>query len=214
MPTDRERIARLEGLLSSLLEDTRLGATLEGPLPVSDSHMGLRLADGTRYYLAGAIRAVNSAATMTPLADYLLAVPIYIASPIHTDRLSIRVSVAATGNGRLGIYDSSPDFYPSNLIKEMGAFTTGTTGFKNADPSVKVFLSRGLKWLVVVLDATPTINKVPENSIWEILGRGQSLLSFGAGWRVAYTYAALPSMFPVGAVKRQSLPLIFMRTLK
>lgn len=196
-----EKIARLEALVHRLLQDYRIGSSLMGPFPSADSAVGLRRA-GSYYHLSNTLNVQPTLTTNAPSANYLYAVPFYTPSPVIADRIAILgVSAGDAGNARLGIYDSDRNCYPSRLLLDAGTVDTSSTGLKAI--TIRQGLARGLKWLVAVFNATPTVRTVDVAGpgIWSPLGVNPSTLRPFGGWYKSFNYAALPSVYPSGGTE-------------
>jgi hypothetical protein len=213
--TFEDRLRRVESQLGALLEDARLGESMLGPFPVSESSMSLRRVDGTQCYVPGVFGPPSAWGTNSWAKDILMVFPFYVGSPINTDRFSFNVTVAAAGDLRMGVYDSSTDLYPTHLIKDVGISTHNSTGWLNIDFN-KVLLTRGLKWIAMVQQGAPTLTTVLPADVWAILGRTQSIAQC-CGWFKAFGYAALPSVFPADAETMSGasgIPFVEVRLVK
>lgn len=225
MPTLEERLQRLEfqlkrlqrfeSQLGTLLEDSRIGDALLGPLPEAPSSMSLRHR-GDEYYLGGCLAIRPTFDTLVVAANRLYAIPFYMPSvPNMADRIAVRVTSAAGTLARLGIYDEGENLYPGRLLDDSGTVATNGTGIKTI--TIRKGLSRGLKWLAAVFNGTPTMFSLNGGSVgtWAVLGAVASAdwEDFLVGWSVEFGYAALPAKFPdvSGATKRLQEPVIALR---
>ncbi len=207
-----EKVKRLEGQVNRLLQDYRIGQTLTGPFPVSESHMGLRRANGVNYYVAGVVTPPTTSSTSAFGANFLHTVPFYVASPVFADRLAFYVAGAVAGTGRIGIYESNANLYPTKLIVDAGAVSLSGVAWRTID-FPKVRLRRGLNWIAYVANVSSTLNIVSPADSWEVLGRTLSATAYLSGWYKAFTYAVLPAMFPTGGAAVQTTPLVLVRLL-
>ena len=207
--TLERRVDSLESQLSRLLQDERIGESLEGALPISDTFMGYRYRDGSRYYMAGVVGAVSANSAFNPTANKLWAVPLLVAEPVSVDRIACDVTTLAVGNARLGIYRDI-GLYPGSLLLDSGAFNIGSSGFKTQTigPSR---LTRGLWWLAFLTEVAPVLNGVPASAAWNLLGHDATIGGYGIGWNVTQTYGVLPVIFPSGGAIQSTGPLIRVR---
>jgi hypothetical protein len=81
--------------------------------------------------------------------------PIYVEQTTTFDRLQIYVnSVVGTVEVRLGIYDSSTTYEPSNLVVDAGTISRTTSG--GSSVTISQTLSAGLYWLAFCQQTAPT----------------------------------------------------------
>lgn len=215
LDTDHERrLQQLESQLGRLLRDRRVGATLTGPFPVTESFMGYRRITG-RYYCPGTVAAIQDATRdMAVVANRLYALPFLVAEKMSLNRLATYTKSGATGNVRMGVYRSNNALSPTQLVKGSGSVGVGaSSNVHNFSPPIS--LSRGLYWIAAVFSGTPTMYRLPyeQGVTWEILGRTLGISnSMRPGWRSAHSFAALPVVFPLGTLTAvQDLPIMWVR---
>ncbi|KKL88306.1 hypothetical protein LCGC14_1926060 [marine sediment metagenome] len=201
-------------LLGKLIGDDTLGNVLMGPFPGSAPPQVFRLDDGS-FYLGGTLGTWPTADTFGLSVNRLYALPFYMpAMPNFMDEIAIEVStinVGGAGNARLGVYDDNGSLYPGKLIKDAGTVITGLLGPHIT--TVNESTPRGLKWLVLVVDIAVELRLtglLQSAGSWAMLGTGPG----GPGpprigYRAAFTYAPLPILYPSGATKVGSIPLVY-----
>ncbi len=202
-------------LLGKLIGDQTLGNTLMGPFPSAASAQMLRRTDGD-FYQSGTVGVYPAAATLGIVADKLHALPFYMPqTPNFVDEIAIEVStinVGGAGNVRLGIYEDDGSLYPGKLIKDAGTAITGLLGPHKL--TVNETMPRGLKWLVAVFDVAVALRTTAITQSaggWAMLGvLSTNLNSLMLGWWTGFSYAPLPSVFPAGATKEGSLPILYL----
>lgn len=211
MSTVEQRLHALEEKLGTLLEDSRIGDSLGGPLPVSESFMGLRrVSSSSRYIVATTSHPVSGWGSGPYSADMIRAYPFYVATPANADRLSFHITTVASGGyGRMGIYNSSKNLYPTELVVDAGQESLDATGWRNI-AFEKKRLTRGLKWIAILLQYQPVLTELPDNTVWAPLGR-TTAAPIQSGWGVAYSYGALPDVYPEGGTYRSGTPLMLIR---
>lgn len=112
--------------------------------------------------------------TQVLIADRIVAVPFLVARALTIDRLAIQMIAEDAGKiARLGIYQDGTNLCPGALVKDYGTVSVAGPGVVAA--SADQSLNKGLYWLVVVSNGTPTIRHlVPA---WDPLGVSSSNLS-------------------------------------
>lgn len=164
--------------------------------------------------------ACGPAANFTPNAgvtaiNTLFAVPFFPRRAGSIDRLAFEVTTAIAGNARAGIYapKGNTNLYPGALIVDGGEISISTNGVKAA--TINTLLSEFLCWAVYVESGDAAIRRAALTDLPPVLGMPSTL---GAAvprnsLSVAFTYAALPSTFPTGAVQVaiSNVPLISVR---
>jgi len=156
----------------------------------------------------------STALTATAVSiNRLRAYPFVPAKDMTLDQIAINVTVAGTlANARFGVYADDGNLYPGARLVETGALAS-TAGVKVTPISVPV-LGGELYWLAEANDVSITLRTVPLVEALPILGFGADLgTAPGIGWDVAFTYAALPATYPVGATVQVAAPIpaIFVR---
>jgi len=162
------------------------------------------------WYFPG-MKAATALTTGAPTANVLRAFP-FVAPRRGAvlDRIGINVTTLLAGSTRLGIYRtvSESNLYPGDLLLDAGQVDTGTAGVKTL--TINQALDPGRIYHAgIVSNAAPTLRCIA------LAGVGISLLGFGAafpttptlGLSVAFTYAALPTPFPAGAVAITAVPV-------
>lgn len=92
------------------------------------------------------------------VANEILAIPFIVARALTVDRLAIHVTIAAAGGAiaRLGIYEDGANLYPGDLVLDAG--TVAVDGAAVVAATINQALTKGLYWLAIVSDNTPTVN--------------------------------------------------------
>lgn len=117
------------------------------------------------------------------------------------DRLGFDNGTLGTFNVRVAVYNATSDsnFYPSSLIVDSGAISTGgTTGLKSA--TVSAALTGGkLYWLALNAASGIDIRGIPADQVRPFLGTSTSLARDGyTHLSVTRAHAAFPSTFTAG----------------
>ena len=136
--------------------------------------------------------ASNAAIT----ADRLYAIPFNVARDITIDRLAVHVSNADAGNPnvRLGIYNLGANLRPGTLLNDVGTINAGSTGVKAAVISGDQALTKGMYFLAVVCDGTPSFRCCKPALHPLGLPSSNFAETFGV-WMSTFSYAALPDPF-------------------
>jgi hypothetical protein len=165
-----------------------------------------------RRYAAGAIGA-TAIATGAAVANVLRVLPFIPPTTITVDRISCYVSTLVAGKVRLGIYANGDNLYPSTLLADSGELDTGTTGIKDA--TISASLTAGtLYWIGYNANAAATYRALATAALAPILGLlNATTPTWGVGWTVAYTYAALPANYPGSAtvLAGGTMPIVAVR---
>jgi hypothetical protein len=132
------------------------------------------------------------------------------ASPFPEDRggtidelaFYLSTNAPAGAKARMGVYSNSGSkiLYPTTLVLDAGEIAIDTGGGGLRIISVSLSLDPNtLYWLAWVCtgSADPAIFQTDDMAIF---GQGSNVSGRGEGLKVAFTYAALPDPFPVGAV--------------
>jgi hypothetical protein len=123
------------------------------------------------------------------------------------------VSTLAAGKVRLGIYSNGANLYPDALLADSGELDTGATGIKDA--TISAALTAGtLYWIGYCANAAATYRALAIGSLAPILGLlNNATPTWGMGWTVGYTYAALPSVYPGSAtvLAGATMPIVAVR---
>lgn len=129
-------------------------------------------------------------------ANTLYAVPLYVLRDMSFSAFTVQVTnLAADASARLGVYNDGTNLYPGTLVSDLGVVSVATTGLKTITPGSPIALTKGLYWLAVVSDGTPSLGGW--NPAITPLG-GTDTTDINYGWNVAFTYAALPTPFTAG----------------
>jgi len=136
----------------------------------------------------------GTSGTVAISASKLYALPIIVARDITVDRIAIEVTGAVAANARLGIYNNGTNLVPGTRLLDAGEVSVATTGIKAA--TISQSLTKGIYWLVVVSNGTPTLRKVDAQT-WTVIGDTAADFTKSAiAYRSNFTYAALPASFP------------------
>lgn len=157
---------------------------------------------------------VESVTTFTMVADVIYALPFFVARNLTIDRLRLEVTAEVAGKiARLGIYANGTNLYPGALVVDAGTVSVNAVAVVAA--TISESLTKGLYWIVIASDDTPTIRSAITS--WPMLGQGTShLTAYGRwGWmKAAVGSGALADLFATGAsVTGSSLPHILPRLL-
>lgn len=165
-----------------------------------------------RRYPAGAI-AATAITTVAAVANVLRVLPFIPPSAMTADRISCYVSTLLAGKVRLGIYANGTNLYPAALLAESGELDTGATGIKDA--TISAALAAGvLYWIGYCANAAATYRALATASLAPIMGLlNNATPTWGVGWTVGYTYAALPANYPGSAtiLAGGTMPIVAVR---
>ena len=212
----QSQLNRQQNLLSALIGDRTLGNTLLGPFPSGLSSVSLRRTDG-HLYSGGSISTLDATTVVGIFDGDIVAIPFYLpAMPNLVDEIVIKVTTAEVGkNARMGVYADDGSLYPGRRLLDAGEVSIGTTGLKKL--SVDESLPRGLVWLALHANPTSQVTVVftaykasVDKGAWVILGQDPSLLIPYVGWRVSSTYGPLPAVYPAGATRQQTSPVVWL----
>lgn len=146
--------------------------------------------------------------TAALVANTLYAMPLLIERRTQINSIQINVTTSrASSFIRIGIYDDI-NLLPNNLILDAGQIASGTTGIKNYSTGLPLFFKSGVYWLVCVTNSNPAIRGFATAGLYPILGLDAAMgVTQGLGYQVNFTFAALPSTFPVGQTILVATPL-------
>lgn len=144
-----------------------------------------------------------ASATMILPANRLFASPFLIAVTTPIEELAIEISAGDSGkSARLGIYNDGVNLYPGSLVADSeGEISVAATGIISVTYIPALSLTKGLYWLAIVSDGTPTVTRQVGNVRIFIPLMGVKSTNFGAnntGWYVAHTYNGLPDPYTAG----------------
>lgn len=143
-----------------------------------------------RYLLSPLVPYVGAAA-ITANRLYAGAYPIQRART--ADRIALQVTVGGgVGGVRLGIYADDGNCYPGALVVDAGVIDANVVAF--ATLNITEALARGLYWLALLSDVTPTVTHA--GGLLSIVG--SVLPEPRSGFYVAQGYGVLPDPFPAG----------------
>lgn len=133
-------------------------------------------------------------------SDAILAIPYIIAEGHSIDQIRAEITTfTAGGKIRLGVYSDNGSLYPGSLIDGSGDIDcSASNGFKSYSFSSAISLPASSKivWLAMNLNSN-SLGFRYTSSYLCLLQRSATLIN--NAYRVASTYGALPSTFPVGA---------------
>lgn len=166
-----------------------------------------------RRYPAGGGSTCTAVATQAATANVLRVLPFIPPVDMTADRISCYVSTLLAGKVRLGIYSNGANLYPDALLADSGELDTGTTGIKDA--TISVAMTKGtLYWIGYCANAAATYRALAVAALIPIMGLlNNATPTWGVGWTVGYTYAALPSSYPGSAtiLAAGSMPIVAVR---
>lgn len=145
----------------------------------------------------------SASTTKIMTADTIYAYPFLVARAMTIDRLAVEVTTGASGKIiRLGIYANGTNLYPGALVKDAGTVSATTAAVVAA--TISQALTKGLYWLVLVSDGTPTLRSM--RPVWNPLGQdaGAGGIAYSnKGWEKASVGSgALAASFVSGATLR------------
>lgn len=143
-------------------------------------------------------QAMQGSGTPAMTANQLYAIPFTVPRAITIDRLAVEVTTGADGKYvRVGVYNNGTNLYPGTLNTDVGTALVTNTGIKAVTITGNLSLTKGLYWMAIVSDGTPSLRGC---AFYYCLA-GQLATDFSKlqhGWKVAFTYAALPDPFTTG----------------
>lgn len=99
---------------------------------------------------------IRSRTTQALVADQLYLMPFIVPRDLTIDRLGMRVSAGDAGKiARLGIYKNGVNLYPGDLVIDAG--TVDVSAAAGVAATIDQALTKGLYWIALVSDGTPTI---------------------------------------------------------
>lgn len=111
---------------------------------------------GTVYFSVPGV-AWNTQGTGANTSEAIFFYPFYTATEIDVDRIGVEVTTASVSGGataRLGIYESSTDWQPTNLVVDAGTVAVDSTGVKTLAITETLPAGRYLMaWISDVADA-------------------------------------------------------------
>ncbi|NDB92862.1 MAG: hypothetical protein EB167_09255 [Nitrososphaeria archaeon] len=120
----------------------------------------------------------------------------------------------------MGIYRDNGNIYPDALVAGSDVATfDGTAAVKTNTFASPIKLTKGLYWFAwacaTAATAQQTVRGVPVGAIPSVLGYVSTMGASGAGtgWTVAFTFGALPSVYPAGGtvLANSVAPMILVR---
>lgn len=156
-----------------------------------------------RYYVAGySGGALASIAVLNGVSPIL--VPLIVPYRARLDRIGIRVNVAAGGNARIGIYNttSAVNLTPLDLVMDSGNIDITTTGLKVAVVN-QVLEANTLYWVAAHSSTVPTINVMPAAICYPILGFENTFNianTAGIGWSCTMAFGPFPYTLPTPSI--------------
>lgn len=148
--------------------------------------------------------------TLAMVAGTLYAFPWYSGKTATADRLSFRITTAATAGSLISValYDTTDEqtMYPDNLIvaSEDLAADAATTVHSTISQQL---LADKLYWVVFISNGAPTLRAAPNYACPNILGATSVMNNVTGISTVAYGYAALPATYPAGSTIITSNPI-------
>jgi hypothetical protein len=125
-------------------------------------------------------------------------IPVY--RKMTFDRIAINVAGAVASSVRLGIYNVDQTLiYPTSLILDAGVVDVSGTGLKAI--TIAQQLDKGLYFVAMVGDGTPTLYRASYNNIFSTaLGSASGEIRYNCdGFYKSQAYGALPDPFPASA---------------
>ncbi|GAI73404.1 unnamed protein product, partial [marine sediment metagenome] len=161
-----------------------------------DIHEVMRVGN---YYISSDSGA-NS--TNVLVAGQMYASPIVVARDITVDRIAIQVTLLAAGSSaRLGIHNDGVDLYPGSLLLDAGVVGTAANGM--ASIVIDQALTKGLYWLTLIGDDTPTVRSyIPAEAVLGFEAGVNAFNNKSGYWQVAQAFGALPDPFTAGGSQK------------
>ncbi len=120
---------------------------------------------------------VQAFATQAVTANRLIATVMVVPRAVTLSQLVVDVTTAAAAGkiARLGIYATGGNLYPGSLTIDGGTVAVDTTGLKVLQIGGGQKLDKGIYFLAVISDGTPTLRSY--QAAWSPLGPSTSALS-------------------------------------
>ena len=210
----RSEVLQQRAVLGSLVGDSAIGGALLGAFPNIASSQTLRRADGD-YHRGASLANVDADVNLTFADGVLWAIPLYAPGrPTLIDRIAIRIETPTTAaDVRLGLYQDDGNMYPGQLIVDAGEVSAGSLDLKTL--TVNETVPRGVLWLALKPEgANANLAGINASSpgAWVSLGEDPLVdsKSFFISWKKSSQGAGvLPTIFPSGAVKRETAPVMW-----
>lgn len=150
-------------------------------------------------------------------ANRLYCVPFVVPRDITIDRIAIHVYSAGAGGtkARLGIYNDGTNLHPGTLLADLGTVDVDGTGIKAITIDPAQALTKGLYWLALISDGTPSLKGTADTSVtFNILGLNPAGFHYCYPfWQRSSTYNSLSDPCPAMTVASTGadLPAILAR---
>lgn len=152
-------------------------------------------------YFPGSSAYSFGSGTIALSADTLYAVPFHL--NLLAQGLAVEITSGVAGAGRLGLYGSTRDGAPGDLIEELSS--TIDTSSVALQPKTFGYNRRlgGPLWLVALFNSAPTIRGLTVNAgAHAVFGRSTiSSTTVTSYVTAAQAYGALPSVFPSATIQ-------------
>lgn len=165
--------------------------------------LGIRSAF-TSYFISPTVLLSTTTSAVTANVVYFQ--PLFLPNAV-IDRIGIEVTTGASGNCRIGLYNSA-DGMPSSLIVDGGAISTTSIAVVEATISATTLPATWV-WMAAVFDATPTVRVGTAANPW-ILGSGSTSVP-QRGISASFTYGSLPATATTPTAYAALPPMMFVR---
>lgn len=211
-------MAHIKAMIRRLDSKSQTEPDYLGSLNIAETSLGIKRRSGDRYYVAGTLSGIRTgAAALGLVANTIYAAPLYIGDPIHIDQAHFVVTTGVAGNCRIGLYDTgdSEGLVPGRRLFDFGEVSAGSAGNKTITVSPRQTIPRGLSWLVLASNTGATVNGLSAADAWALLGNTIGFAAVGYGWQAAFTYGALPEVFPAASlIITSGIPCLAVRVVK
>lgn len=160
-----------------------------------------------RYYTTPFI---HNTITQQLSANNVYYFPMWVATRIGISGIAARVTTAATGTCRLGVYDNNNGI-PNKLILDAGTIDTSSTGAKEITLST-TFLNPGWYWMALFAGINATFDSTNGFISTGLIGNTSVSVTQVTGLRATLTYAAFPTTATLASLLySSSVPLLWIK---
>lgn len=133
-------------------------------------------------------------------ANTLYGIFFFLARDVTVDRIACEVTAQAGQKIRMGIYGVTGNVLIGALEDDSGEITLSGTGVQAITIDPAISLSKGVHFLGIVSDGTPTIKSATTyRGDIPVLGvKGTIFSNCAYGYSIAHTYGPLPNPFGAG----------------
>jgi len=162
-----------------------------------------------RYYASNPPLKSDPANSLALGANILYAFPFLVVRRIDTARIGVVVTNASAGSIRLGLFSDNGQLYPGAAEVDWGVVPCNALGVQEIVTVTAI--QRGVHWLAMVSNVTPSLGRDASDVVCAILGAGTPGGPQRNSWDVAFAFGALPANYPAGGAEQTYPPVIYVR---